>query len=50
MNAYMDAGSMVRASRCGEIYMDVGTLAGYHAAQDFLRDLARRNDGIAKAA
>jgi hypothetical protein len=29
----------VRASHIGEVYMDVGTLAGYHAALDFLRGL-----------
>jgi dTDP-glucose pyrophosphorylase len=39
LNAYIDAGNTVRASHAGEIYMDVGTLAGYHAAQDFLRGL-----------
>jgi dTDP-glucose pyrophosphorylase len=37
LNAFMDAGNLVRAALCGETYMDVGTLAGYHAAQDFLR-------------
>lgn len=41
LNAYMDAGNIVRASHCGEKYMDVGTLEGYHAAQDFLRSLKR---------
>ena len=49
LNAYMDAGSLVRATHSGEIYMDVGTLAGYHAAQDFLRSLDRRN-GVVEAA
>jgi len=27
----------VRATFSGEDYMDVGTLDGYHAAQDYLR-------------
>jgi dTDP-glucose pyrophosphorylase len=39
LNAYIDAGNLVRATYCGEKYMDVGTLEGYHAAQDFLRGL-----------
>ena len=39
LNAYIDAGNAVRATHCGEKYMDVGTLDGYHAAQDFLRGL-----------
>lgn len=37
LNAYMAAGDRVRAVGAGEKYMDVGTLAGYHAAQQFLR-------------
>lgn len=49
LNAYMDAGNLVRATHSGETYMDVGTLAGYHAAQDFLRGLARRNDPVKAA-
>jgi len=39
LNAFIDAGNSVRASQVGEVYMDVGTLQGYHAAQDFLRGL-----------
>lgn len=39
LNAYIDAGNSVRSTHCGEKYMDVGTLDGYHAAQDFLRGL-----------
>ncbi|MGH9524225.1 MAG: sugar phosphate nucleotidyltransferase [Terriglobales bacterium] len=39
LNAYIDAGNSVRATHCGEKYMDVGTLDGYHSAQDFLRGL-----------
>jgi dTDP-glucose pyrophosphorylase len=49
LNAYLDAGNHVRATHCGETYMDVGTLAGYHAAQDFLRELARRNQELRAA-
>ena len=37
LNAYIAAGNRVHATRSGEVYMDVGTLAGYRAAQDFLR-------------
>ncbi len=37
LNAYIGAGNPVRASFSGEHYMDVGTVEGYHAAQDFLR-------------
>lgn len=39
LNAYIDAGNPVRATHCGEKYMDVGTIEGYHSAQDFLRGL-----------
>jgi len=39
LNAYIEAGNSVRASHVGEVYMDVGTLQGYHAGQDFLRSL-----------
>jgi dTDP-glucose pyrophosphorylase len=37
LNAYIEAGNPVRALSLGEHYMDVGTLEGYHAAQDYLR-------------
>jgi dTDP-glucose pyrophosphorylase len=37
LNAYIAAGNAVRAAAAGEIYMDVGTLQGYRAAQDQLR-------------
>jgi dTDP-glucose pyrophosphorylase len=37
LNAYIAAGNSVRASYAGEHYMDVGTLEGYRAAQDYLR-------------
>jgi len=39
LNAYIAAGNVVRATSIGEIYMDVGTLDGYHQALNFLRDL-----------
>jgi glucose-1-phosphate thymidylyltransferase len=39
LNAYIGAGNAVRAVHVGERYMDVGTLEGYHAAQDYLRSL-----------
>lgn len=39
LNAFIDAGNVVRATHVGEVYMDVGTLPGYHAAQDFLRGM-----------
>ncbi len=42
LNAYIDAGNPVRCSYVGEHYMDVGTLEGYHAAQDFLRGRKQR--------
>jgi dTDP-glucose pyrophosphorylase len=48
LNAYMDAGNIVRATHCGEKYMDVGTLEGYHHAQDFLR--AMRHSELTRAA
>lgn len=37
LNAYIAAGNPVRAHHVGETYMDVGTVEGYHHAQDFLR-------------
>ena len=39
LNAYISAGNAVRAAHVGERYMDVGTVEGYHAAQDYLRSL-----------
>ncbi|MDT8067970.1 MAG: sugar phosphate nucleotidyltransferase [Terriglobia bacterium] len=39
LNAYIEAGNPVRAISVGEHYMDVGTIEGYHAAQDYLRRL-----------
>ena len=37
LNAFIAAGNAVRGTFCGETYMDVGTLEGYHNAQDYLR-------------
>jgi len=48
LNAYLEAGNIVRATHCGEKYMDVGTMQGYRHAQDFLR--AVRFPDIPKAA
>jgi glucose-1-phosphate thymidylyltransferase len=50
LNAYIDAGNEVRCTYCGEHYMDVGTIAGYHAAQDFLRSLKARTGVVPEAA
>lgn len=50
LNAYIDAGNSVRATYSGEHYMDVGTIEGYHAAQDFLRAMRRRTALLEKAA
>lgn len=36
-NAYIAAGNPIGSAYAGEHYMDVGTLAGYRAAQDFLQ-------------
>ncbi len=38
LNAYIAAGSTVRAHPVGETYIDVGTMEGYQRAQRFLRD------------
>ena len=40
LNAYIGAGNVVRGTHAGEHYIDVGTLEGYRAAQDYLRSLA----------
>ncbi len=39
INAYLRAGNPVHGIFAGEHYMDIGTLRGYHRAQDFLREL-----------
>ncbi len=43
LNAYISAGNPVRGSFSGEHYMDVGTVEGYHAAQDFLRSMRQQH-------
>ncbi len=43
LNAYIAAGNAVRGCAVGETYMDVGTLEGYRAAQDFLRETSERD-------
>ena len=42
LNAYMAAGNAVHASPVGETYIDVGTVSGYHRAQDFLRGIQQK--------
>lgn len=37
LNAFLAAGNVVRSCPCGSVYMDVGTMEGYQAAQDYLR-------------
>jgi glucose-1-phosphate thymidylyltransferase len=41
LNAYIAAGNSVHATANGEHYMDVGTMEGYHGAQDYLRARSR---------
>jgi dTDP-glucose pyrophosphorylase len=48
LNAFIAAGNIVRATHIGETYVDVGTIQGYHNAQDFLRD--RKNSETERAA
>ena len=38
LNAYIAAGGTVRGVAVGDLYMDVGTLAGYRHALDYLRE------------
>src|SRR6266702_4579627 len=45
LNAYIAAGNPVHAIANGEHYMDVGTMEGYHNAQDFLRARSRQSAG-----
>jgi dTDP-glucose pyrophosphorylase len=40
LNAFLAAGNSVGAQSCGEVYLDVGTLAGYRVALDYLRERA----------
>jgi glucose-1-phosphate thymidylyltransferase len=41
LNAFLAEGNVARGKFCGEVYMDVGTLEGYRAAQDYLREQQR---------
>jgi len=50
LNAYITAGNVVRSTCAGEIYMDVGTIEGYHQALNFLRDQRLVLDQSARAA
>ena len=50
LNAYIGAGNTVRSTCAGEIYMDVGTLEGYHQALNFLRDHSLVRDENPQAA
>jgi hypothetical protein len=47
LNAFIAAGNVVRGTFCGETYMDVGTLEGYHNAQDYLRACIARSRRVA---
>ena len=40
---HLAAGNPVRVSFVGETYIDVGTITGYHRAQDFLRGRAAKS-------
>jgi glucose-1-phosphate thymidylyltransferase len=46
LNAYIAAGHIVRGSAAGELYMDVGTLEGYRAAQDYLRHSEHKTESL----
>lgn len=50
LNAYIEAGNVVRGTYSGEHYMDVGTVEGYHSAQDFLRAMRKKGLPGMKAA
>jgi glucose-1-phosphate thymidylyltransferase len=50
LNAYIAAGNPVHATFAGEHYMDVGTLAGYRAAQEFLQGRAKGQPSAAPEA
>jgi dTDP-glucose pyrophosphorylase len=50
LNAYIEAGNFVRGHHAGESYIDVGTLAGYRRAQDFLRSRSSAGGEWTKAA
>jgi glucose-1-phosphate thymidylyltransferase len=50
LNAFIDAGNIVRGTYSGEHYMDVGTVEGYHSAQDFLRAMKLHDKADLRAA
>lgn len=50
LNAYIEAGNPVRGHHAGESYMDVGTLAGYRRAQDYLRGRTNLPEEMIRAA
>jgi len=45
-NAFIVAGNAVRGIHGGELYIDVGTLEGYHRAQDYLRKHRTAGTGL----
>lgn len=47
LNAFIAAGNVVQGKFSGETYMDVGTLEGYHNAQDYLRAHISRSTRVA---
>ena len=50
LNAFIEAGNVVRGTYSGENYMDVGTIEGYHVALDYLRALTVKADSNLRAA
>jgi dTDP-glucose pyrophosphorylase len=47
LNASIAAGNIVRGTAAGELYMDVGTLGGYRAAQQYLEKRERQRTHVA---
>ncbi len=50
LNAFIEAGNVVRGTYSGENYMDVGTIEGYHVALDYLRALTPKGRSELRAA
>ncbi len=52
LNAFVAGGNLVRGLKCGTAYIDVGTLEGYRAAQEYLRSqlepVCRRERGASR--
>jgi hypothetical protein len=46
INAYLEAGGRARGVHAGRAYVDVGTLNGYRAAIELLRDHPELEDGL----